>query len=351
MNSAYLKKSAVRSLLTIFLLTLVIFTTLKITSIAQAQLSKRSEFVSLTAIPPRLGENRGLRAKPGEKIQTTVRIVNTSNRAVPVNTSVKDFLIAENGETPIALEGETVISNRWSLASWTSLSPTDQILAPKQSSVINVLIEVPLNALPGGHYAMVVHKPNNEQVVGEGSQSEITQQVGTLLYFLVEGPINEEAFIREFNFPKFNEYGPVPYSFIVENLSDIHIRPQARIEITNIWGKKVDSIQLEPKNVFPLTSRTYQGTWDRIWGFSYYTARIVMSYGTQGNIVVASTKFWLLPIKIVVAAIVILLSITVVIISLRRHIIHRNQDDKKKIEMLEQKVHQMEEEKLKKFDT
>ena len=51
------------------------------------------------------------------------------------------------------------MSNRWSLASWITLTPTEQLLQPNQTVGINVIIEVPEDALPGGHYAMITHQP------------------------------------------------------------------------------------------------------------------------------------------------------------------------------------------------
>lgn len=311
---------------------------------------------SLTAIPPRLGEDLTLKIKPGEKIQTSVRVRNGSSEALTVQTLAQDFIVDLGGETPIAVDGEQ--SNRWSLASWLMLTPSVQVVEPGDIAVVNVIIEAPADALPGGHYAMITHQPNagGDEVDSEfsilpKSAASLNQRVGTLLYVMVDGPINEAAFIRELTFPKFSEYGPVPFSFTVDNQSDIHISPQIGVEIRNLFGRKVETIEMTTKNVFPFIARDFEGEWDRIWGFGPYTAKAIMSYGSTGQLAMTTTTFWLLPVTLLVAVLIMLLVIIVVIIVVRRHLLHRREDQQAKIEILEGKVSELEQEKLKKFES
>jgi hypothetical protein len=309
---------------------------------------------SITAIPPRLGEDLSLTAKPGEKIQTSVRVRNGSSQTLTISSIAQDFIVDTNGQTPIAINDST--SNRWSLASWMLLTPSVQEIEPGQTAVVNVVIEVPDDALPGGHYAMITHQPNagggvdKKFTIGRAGSSTLKQRVGTLVYLKVEGPINEAAFIRNLKFPKFTEYGPVPFSFAVDNQSDIHLRPQVGVEIYNFFGQKVDTIQFETKNVFPFIARNFEGEWDRIWGFGKYTAKVVMSYGSNGQVAIVSTSFWLLPVTLLLAGLIVLLALTAIIIVVRRHFLHKQGDEQTKIAMLEEKVKQLEEQKLEKFD-
>ncbi len=330
MNKSPIHQQRIKLVLSFFAVT---FGLLYATSITKAQQ------VSLTAIPPRIGEDFKLKAKPGEKVQTTIRIKNTSGQPIAIESALEDFIIDEDGSTPIPISDE--VSTRWSLSSWSIVSPKNQIIAPGGDANINLLIEVPEDALPGGHYGMVLSQPAN-QGAAAGSQSSIGQRVGTLVYFLVEGPINEEAFISNLSFPQFTEYGPVPFSFQVENVSDIHITPQISVNIYNIFGKKVETLQMEAKNVFPFVPRQFSGEWDRTWGIGPYTAEVIMSYGSQGQITIAKTGFWLLPITIVISIIVGLLILIVLLSVIRKQLVEKQQYNKKKIEMLEKKLSEME---------
>lgn len=305
----------------------------------QVQVSAQTR-VGLTAIPPRLGDTYELRAAPGEVIQATVRIKNTSEEAMPVQTVFEDFILGDDGSTPIPLNED--VSGRWSMSDWVTVSPQNQIIPAGQSVVVNVVINVPQDALAGGHYGMVLHQPNPGNVQANTSQSSINQRVGTLLYLMVEGQINEEAFIRDLTFPIFTEYGPVPFSFTVENVSDIHIHPQIGVEIYNWLGQKVDTINVETKNVFPFTPRIFDDSWERVWGIGRYQAKVIMSYGLDNKLVLAQTFFWLLPIKILISILLLTTALTGVIIAVRRHLIHRKDYAQRKIKMLEQKITELE---------
>lgn len=299
------------------------------------------EEIALTAIPPRLGDDGSISAKPGEKLQVQVRVKNISKSPVKITTSSQDFILGEDGQTPIAITDS--VSNRWSLSNWLTITPTQSVINSNQTVGMNILIEVPSDALPGGHYAMIVHEPDYSAAVDNSSQnndsaSVVSQRVGSLLYVVVEGPINEEAYIRDFTLPEFSEYGPVPYSFTIENNSDIHITPQMSIEIFNIFNQKVDELTIEPKNIFPLTGREFSGQWERIWGYGMYKAKLTMSFGSQGAIVLAHKTFWLLPVRILLAIITLIFTIILFILSVKKHLAHRKSIEAQKIDELEQEL-------------
>ena len=309
--------------------------------------SNVQEQIALTAIPPRLGDDGSLKAAPGEKIQVQIRVRNISEKPVSIVTSAQDFLLDADGQSPVPIDDN--VSNRWSLASWMTVSPTEHRIAAKSTVGINVLIEVPKDALPGGHYAMVLHQPgersvNNNLVIEDvtnGSSTAINQRVGTLLYVTVEGPINEEAYVRDFAFPSFSEYGPVPFEFTAENNSDVHITPQMSVEIFNVLGQRIDTITIDQKNIFPLTSRNFTGSWDRIWGWGLYKAKLTMSYGSMGSIVVANSSFWLIPLKVLIAGLTILLALILIGLAIKKHLQHKMNLEEKRIAELEAQIEEM----------
>jgi hypothetical protein len=309
-----------------------------------------SNEISILATPIKIGDDRSLVLNPGEKRQIDLKVRNVSSQPVAVISKAQDFIVAEDGSTPIPINEDQTISNRWSLASWLTIVPNAQQLAPNQTAGLNVLIQVPEDALPGGHYAMVVHEPLPEgslEAIDKNSnqnsvsQTQVSQKVGTLIYVVVAGPLNESAFLRDFNFPEFIEFGPVPFSIDVDNQSDIHITPQISVEIKNMFGKSVEIISLEPKNIFPLLSRQFSGQFDRIWGMGWYQATATMTYGESGQIAIAKTNFWFLPITLLLGFGAVVLGLIAILIAVRRHLIHRYQQNQQRIQELESKLEQM----------
>jgi hypothetical protein len=130
----------------------------------------------------------------------------------------------------------------------------------------------------------------------------------------------------------------------------VHITPKIGLTIKNMFGRTVETIHPETKNIFPFTSRVIEGEWKRIWGFGKYTAELTMSYGEQGKVVIQRTAFWLIPIKLVIAIGIIVLTLIAISVSVRRHIIHRKEDQSERIAELEQKLQELQKDKLQKFE-
>lgn len=305
----------------------------------QAQIGTAAEAITLVAMPPRAGDDGQLRAAPGETIQTSIRVRNATDSTLTLRSFAQDFIVRKDGRTPIPVQD--TVTNRWSLANWMVITPNQHTLAPRETTEMAVVIEVPEDALPGGRYAMVIHEPINpgditEEV--EGAGTGVTQRIGTLFYVTVEGPINEEAYIRDFQFNRFQEFGPVPYSFKIRNQSDIHIRPRMSIDIFNMLGQKSDSIEVESANVFPLNSRDFAGKWDKIWGLGLYTAKLTASYGETGQVIVDSTSFWIIPVRIILSIIFGSLLIVVMVLAIKRHAEKKYQLEQEKVRELQMKL-------------
>jgi len=280
--------------------------------------AKAASSMSLTATPVRLGDDFSISLAPGEKKQVQVKVRNGSVETVALVSGALDFVIDEDGATPVFVD-ETQTDNRWSLASWLTLMPAENSLASEETATVNVLIEVPEDALPGGHYAMIYHRLADTTDNGTNSGSGISQRVGTLLYVMVQGNINEEAYITLFDWPKFLENGPVNFSLNIDNESDIHINTQPVIKIYNLFGKEVSNITLEAKNIFPKTERSFSGTWNKVWGLGYYKAVVEAVYGNQGQVMTATAGLFLVPVKLILLVLIIILIVTILFISIKKH--------------------------------
>lgn len=284
--------------------------------VLSSQLVQAVDSMSLTATPVRLGDDFSIKIAPGEKKQVQIKVRNGSSEQVVLQSAAADFIVAEDGATPVVLDSEQADS-RWSLASWLTLAPAQHTLASGELAVVNVLIEVPADALPGGRYAMIYHRPlgaNEADFSGSG----VSQRVGTLLYVIVDGPVNEEAYISNFTWPEFLENGPVDFMIAVDNQSDIHINTMPVIKVYNIFGKEIANLETEAKNIFPKTSRDYSGTWDKIWGFGYYKAVVEAPYGSQGRVMTATAGLFMIPVKLILLVLIMALIIFIVILSLKK---------------------------------
>jgi len=289
--------------------------------------------ISMTAIPPKVE----LKGNPGQTLKASLKIRNDSDQTQNFLINLEDFIVADSKGTPIPIN--TNVSNRWSLKNW--------IVAPKQIPVdskgvqiIDISINIPLTALPGGHYAMLTYTPNADAKPGDLKQTGniITSRVGTLIYVTVSGPVTEKATLIKFKVPKFTEKGPVEFVGTIESMSDIHINPKGTITIYNPLNVKVSDVNVDVGNIFPETSRDFTAVWNQQWGWGRYKADLNLTYGVAGSVLSATIFFWLFPIRLIILALIVLISVLVVIITLNKRSQRHQQELEKEVQDLKKEL-------------
>jgi len=268
----------------------------------------------MTAIPPRLE----IEALPGGTVQESLRIRNETGTDQAYKVIVADFIVTGNQGTPIPVT--EAVSGRWSLASWISVSPKQILVPAGQTAGVDLIISVPQDGLPGGHYAMVTYAPIAEGSLAQGTGAQISPQVGSLVYLKVIGDVTEAVNLKEFKADnKFKHYGPTPIMAEIENLGDIHLRPIGKLTVTNWLGDETYSAELEEKNIFPFASRTYDWTVPGKWHLGRYAARLTAQAGDAAIPLTGLIYFWIVPVKeISVIAAALAIIILLVILKKRR---------------------------------
>lgn len=274
-----------------------------------APLSYAQSSFGLTAIPPRVE----ITVNPGEIITKEIKIRNESNVEKSIETFLRDFIVTDDLGTPLQLEKVVdQSSNRWTASSWIQVSPAVYKLKPGETKSLVLTIMAPDDALPGGHYGMVLHTSSNDISLTQ-SGAAVQINVGSLIYITVPGDITQNASIKQFTAPKFSEYGPINFKTIITNLSDLHITPAGAINIYNTFGLKSAQINLDNTNIFPSTSREFLNTLNRKLMLGRYKAQINATYGTAGQLLTATIFFWVIPYKLIALLLAIILIIFLII--------------------------------------
>lgn len=285
-----------------------------------------AQIASTTVIPPRLE----ITANPGQTLTQELKVRNETDSTQYYAVDVTNFIVSDNFGTPIPISD--TVNTRWGMKSWIkapSVIPVD----PKQTAVVKITINVPQNALPGGHYALITYQPNPDFKAAQlrNTGSIIGQRTGTILYLTVSGPITQNATATQFTAPLFNEFGPVPFNGVVSNSSDIHVNAKGNIFISNLFGQQIAQLPVETGNVFPGATRAFKTDWNQKWGYGRYTATLDLAYGTAGGVITSTIFFWLFPIRLVIYTLIVIISILFIIIIL-------NQKNKKHQKELEKEV-------------
>lgn len=314
--------------LTLPLILLFVFSSLFVakTSLAEAE-------IGIAAIPPRLQ----LTVKPGEVVTAEIKVRNESKDEKILTTNINDFIVSDNKGTPVRVETNEATDNRWAASSWIQVSPSQLKLKGGETKSLVLTVIAPEDAVAGGHYAMVLHTPDTEGTLNNNGSS-VEANVGTLVYITVPGEITQNAKIKRFTAPSFSEYGPINFSAVINNLSDIHITPAGAITITNMFGGTTANLALNETNIFPYTSREFINQLDKKWLFGRYKAQINAAYGTAGGVATATLFFWVMPWRFMLLAGTSITLIVVIILLVQKKGKDNRKNSNNKIEALENEL-------------
>lgn len=262
---------------------------------------------TLTVVPP----VQNFKSKTGQQISANIKVRNETDAPVTIKANIKDFLVIDDKGTPRMVDEKT--SGRWSLSSWMIISPTEFTLDPYSSKVFDLVIIIPEDALPGGHYASVYFTPLEGGLEQNQSGSVVETKIASLINLIVEGPVTEIAYVRKFSAPRFSEHGPITITTQVENQSDLDIILRGAITITDLLGNKIADLKIEEKRIFPFAFRLFSNTLEKKLLLGRFKATLNGSYGTTGQVLTADLFFWAFPWRTILA---IILGVAILVLSL-----------------------------------
>ena len=287
----------------------------------------------LSAIPPRLEITVNA---DGTNTQT-IKVRNESSQEKSVAVSVSDFIVNDNLGTPTIINASEE-DNRWAASNWIQVSPSNFKLKGGETKSLSLIVTPPANALPGGHYAMVIHSPDDQVSLLDSTGASIQTKVGTLVYITIPGDITQNAIIKNFSAPKFEEFGPIDFSTTIQNLSDIHIKPAGNITITNMIGmKSYVQFNKDGNNIFPGKTRDFENQLNKKWLFGRYKAELNTAYGTAGGIATAVVFFWVIPWRFLILVASAIIVIAAVLYTIKKKT-GGQKDTEEKVDELEKEL-------------
>lgn len=257
---------------------------------------------------------------PGKTVETSLRVRNITKEPLEITAEVNDFVAAgEDGQPKLLLEdGE---ESPYSIKSWiTTISSVT--LQPQEQQKITLTMNVPQNASPGGHYGVVRFSGTPPGL--DGSGVSLSASIGALVLVNISGDVQENAQIAELyaqqNGQKRSlfEYGPLVITERIENTGNVHFKPSGTVRVTNMVGKDVASFNLNEQggNVLPGSIRRFEQNLDKKLLFGRYKIQADVVYGSDNQIISASSTFWVIPYKLIAIAIA---AIVALIFFIRRY--------------------------------
>ena len=228
-----------------------------------------------------------LEVKRGEIFENKMKVLNSSQVPVPIETTVTNFGAQEESgvinfyEEPAKREGEDDIS--YNPRKWIKIENPNFILDPNETEEVKFKIEIPENAEPGGHYAVALLEPKLPSFYFEEKAVRTIPKIGVLFLFSVEveGIIRPDVplTIAEFSIPeKFHlqkledlfiktakaageltivEKSHLPFVLSIKNNDIYHIKPEGKLEILKKNGKIVGETEIKEITILPGKTRKF----------------------------------------------------------------------------------------------
>jgi len=266
---------------------------------------------------------------PGESKTVTMTVQNVTGSEATFQAIINDFVAnTENGEPALILDSSKYAPSH-SLKRYISTIQNFSLKAG-ESKNINVVVSIPSSAAGGGYYGAVRFAPASSD---GGKNVTLSASVGSIILVRVPGDIKDDMTISSFDVRRGAD-GVAGSSFFVTNKDlyatirfrnngNVHEQPFGKVQLLK-GGKIQQETEINnvtPKgNVLPDSTRRFNIKLDKVSAFGKYTVQGNFGYGTSGQLLTASTTFWVIPLALIVAVIVGIIIVLALIFGLPRAI-------------------------------
>ena len=271
---------------------------------------------------------------PGGQVASVIRLFNDQENALILYPSVEGF--TDSGDetgNPTFIPIDRDVND---LPNWVLFNAEKYTIAPGEFLEVPIVIDIPINAEPGGHYATVFFGsvPSGK----ERGNVQLGSRIGTLVIIDVRGEVYESVDLLSFHTKeeqKMFNHLPVVFETRLENKGNVHIKPKGSIKFKNLFGMLSEEIDFNSQdgNILPNTIRKYQDVWikdetslenDGFWGrtktewnnfaLGYYKAVLSVDLGRDTpNIVEMKYGFWVFPWRVLLISIILIIVLVIVL--------------------------------------
>ena len=255
---------------------------------------------------------KNISINPGDNYIQKFTIGNYSGSSQTLHLFVQDFTVKSEEGTPEIYDITPEEGRKFALSQWMVL-PTDTVTIPNDERVeVEVQINVPADAEPGGHYgAFIVQTQAPSQ---EGTAVGAIGRLASLMLVNIPGDTAEEVTIAKAFTDKpiyWDENPTVHFVTFLKNKGNVHGIPTGAFNISGGYGHKSKSVIYnqnqsavlpgapERKLVTEFSMKKGEGIVPPIGKF---TIDLVARYGTANLPLETTIFFWMLPVKFIAIA-------------------------------------------------
>lgn len=253
--------------------------------------------------------------EPGSTEIVKVIVTNPSSDAVSVRVIQNDFIAGDEDGTPAIYLEETEYAPSHSLKRF--MTPVENLaLEPNEARVVEVELNVPADAEPGGYYGVVRFAPTDPDT---GGQVNVSASVASLILMTVPGDAPEKLNLTDFDVRQdgsnkafFTDGEGITVNFRFKNEGAVHAGPFGKVSVLkgdNIVYDTNFNDKDQRDMILPNSARSWAVPLEDISGFGRYTVSATFTYGADNQTIEMSETFWVIPNSIIVLTVVALLAL------------------------------------------
>lgn len=263
---------------------------------------------------------------PGEKGTFELQISNRLGTEKTFSISEEDFVGSNNPVETIVLLGDD--RGPYSLKDYVTISTSTINIEHGKRVRIPISVSIPKNAEPGGLYgSVIVGILSKNNVVGNNgvvSSNPVITRIGALIFVRIKGEINESGKLFDFKLAGnkniiFNS-DDIRFNIFFQNDGNVHLSPKGKIEVKNILGTTIDTIEIEPWFAMPKSLRFREVKWNPAFLFGKYTASVSVDRGYDNVIDQSSFDFFVIPWEVVLSVFIVLIIFVIAVRKIFRKI-------------------------------
>lgn len=266
--------------------------------------------------------------EPGKTQVVTVNVTNVTAQPATLQIIVNDFTANpnESGNPAIILDPKQYAPSH-SLKRF--IGPVGNVtLQPGQQKPVAITITVPKDAAGGGYYGAVRFAPASLASVPNQTVS-LAGSVGSLILVKVPGDIREQLNISTFDVRQndrpsnfFTTNTNLTATIRFQNQGNLQEAPFGKVLLKNRSGKVLAQYEVNnvtpPANVLPDSIRKFPIPINKVGKFGKYKLEGNFGYGANGQLLSASTSFYVIPKLYVVLFIALVLLLVFLVFGLPR---------------------------------
>jgi hypothetical protein len=241
---------------------------------------------------------------PGEEIKFSIYTRNDGETSTYLYSVVKGFTEDEGG-VKIWIENAPEIE-------WVKI-PEKVSAPPKEMIEVPVVINVPKDAPPGGHFLAIGFGTMPAKQKGSGVAMGVN--VLSLVYINVSGNRIDKISISEFMGKRIYLGFPVKFAYKIKNEGNTYVKPTGEVEIRNAFGRLIANLRVNERElqILPGKEKVLENEWSNNFAFGPYKAKFNIYYGlNQSKNIVFNYWFFMLPIKAVIIILILIILIVFV---------------------------------------